>query len=833
MQHTTHNTQHATRNTLVIIGAGIVGCSAAYHLTRLGWCDIVVLEQGPLFARGVPTGGSTSHAPGLVFQTNASKTMTELAMQSVKLYSELRIQNSELRTPPEPCFYPVGSMEVAYTPERWHDLHRKSGFATSWGLPAELLSPDEARAKCPLLDATKIYGAYFVPSDGIAKGARACEALARAAQERGATFHAHTPVTDIEVKDGRVRAVITPQGRIATERVLLCAGIWGPRVGRMVGVRIPLTPVQHQYVKTAPLPELAGETREVVHPILRHQDKAMYFRQHADCYGVGSYQHEPMLVDPDDIRPHGASPVMPSILPFTPQHFSKPWADAVELLPALRDAELPYQINGMFSFTPDGLPVLGEAREARGFWVAEAVWVTHGGGVGKVIAEWIVEGAPSIDLRECDIDRFEAHALSPAYVKARGAQQYREVYDIIHPLQQMEQPRPLRVSPFHERLREQGAVFFEGRGWERPQWFAANEPLLEGADVPERSEWAARYWSPIIGAEHLRTRERVALYDMTPLTKVQVTGRGALGLLQHLTTSRLDRRAGSVTYTTMLDERGGIKSDITVARLGEDRFQVGLNGLLDLAWIRDHLPSDGSVQVHDVTSSICAVGLWGPRARDLLQQLSEDDLSNEAFRYFTAQEIFVCEVPVLALRLSYVGELGWELYAPSEYRLRLWDLLWEAGRPLGILAGGRGAFDSLRLERGYRLWGSDMHTEYNPFEAGLGFTVHLDKGPFIGREALLRIKEQGPARRLCCLTLDDPTTLVMGKEPIRAGRRVLGYVTSANYGYTVRKSIAYGYLPIEYAAEGTRVEIEYFGRCSPATVSSEPLYDPKMTRLKT
>ena len=824
--------QPPARSAVVIVGAGIVGCSAAYHLTRLGWRDVVVLEQGPLFE----TGGSSSHAPGLIFQTNASRTMCHLAMETVRLYSSVLSELAELdvgaTADAPPCFYPVGSLEVAYTPERWDDLHRKLGFARSWGLPAVLLSPEEARARLPLLDTSKIHGAYFVPSDGIAKAVRVAEALARIAQTRGASFRGNTRVTGVEVRDGRVEAVLTDGGRYPTERVLVCAGIWGPRVGRMAGVRIPLTPVEHQYVRTAPLAELGGETREVVHPILRHQDRAMYFRQHADCYGVGSYRHEPLLVRPDDIRPHEASPVMPSIVPFTEQHFGPAWEAAVDLLPALAGAELPYRINGMFSFTPDGLPVLGEAAEVHGFWSAEAVWVTHGGGVGKVIAEWMDSGHPGLDLRECDINRFETHALSRPYVEARGAQQYREVYDVIHPLQQMEQPRPLRVSPFQRRFEELGAVCFEGRGWERPQWFTANEGLVDQMEIPRREGWSARFWSPIIGVEHCATRERVALYDMTPLTKAELVGPGALAALDQLATNRVDRPVGSVTYTAMVDEQGGVRSDVTITRLGPQHFQLGLNGLIDLRWIRDHLPSDGSAYLRDTTSSICALGLWGPRARDVLQPLCDEDLSNAAFRYFTARRIFVGEVPVLALRLSYVGELGWELYAPSEYRLRLWDLLWQSGAAHGVIAAGRGAFDSLRLEKGYRLWGNDMHTEYNAYEAGLGFTVNLDKGPFIGRDALVRIKEQGLTRKLCCMTLDDQAAVMMGKEPIRDGTNVLGYVTSANYGYSVRKSIVYGYLPIDYAATGTQVQIEYFGRCYSATVSDEPLYDPKMARLK-
>ena len=572
-----------------------MGCSAAYHLTHLGWRDILVLEQGPLFEAG----GSTSHAPGLVFQTNSSKTMTHLAQYTVELYSQLELDG-------QPCFYPVGGMEVAYTPERWEDLKRKAGYAKSWGLEAGLISPEEARQKIPILDASKIQGAYFVPGDGLAKAVRAVQAMARQSQARGAAFQGHTPVAGIEVANGRVQAVVTPQGRVATERVLVCAGIWGPRIGRMAGVPIPLIPVEHQYARTGPIPELAGETREVAHPILRHQDRSMYFRQHADGYGVGSYQHEPMLVEPDDILSPEAAPVMPSIRPYTPQHFEKAWASAVELLPALRGADLVYKINGMFSFTPDGLPVFGESLDVRGFWAAEAVWVTHAGGAGKVIAEWMAQGTPSLDLRECDMHRFHAHAHSPAYIRARGAQQYREVYDIIHPLQQMQQPRNLRLSPFHSRLEALGAVFFENVGWERPQWFESNQKLLEEYPAPARSGWAARYWSPIQGGEHMATRERVAMFDLTPFTKLEVSGPGALEFLQHLAANQMDQPLGRVIYTSLLNEKGGIMCDLTVTRLGRDRFWIVTGagvGMHDLAWIRSHLPADGSAQVLDVTSA--------------------------------------------------------------------------------------------------------------------------------------------------------------------------------------------------------------------------------------
>jgi glycine cleavage system aminomethyltransferase T/glycine/D-amino acid oxidase-like deaminating enzyme len=840
---------------LVIIGAGIVGCSAAYHLARQGWRDVVVIDQGPLFA----TGGSTSHAPGLVFQTNGSQTLCRMAQYSAGLYGELSLDGL-------PCFYPVGSLELAYTPERLRDLHRRAGWGRSWGLAPEVISPAEARGRLPLLDDTRILGALAVPGDGIAKAVRACEAMARFAEAHGASFYGRTGVTGFETAGGRVTAVLTEQGRIATDAVLLCAGIWGPKVARLAGVSVPLTPCQHQYVRTTPLPELAGEAHEVAHPIVRHQDKAVYARQIGDCYGVGSYQHEPLLVRPDDIPPHGqwrsgtedaggrthdslAGPGavpkwdMPSVLPFTPEHFAGSWEDMAEIMPALRGAGFAAAMNGMFSFTPDGNPVVGEAPELRGFWVAEAVWVTHGGGVGKAVAELLDRGVCEWDMRDCDVNRFEPHARSEPYVRARGWTQYDEVYDIIHPLQQIESPRPLRVSPFYGRQKELGAVFFEGRGWERPQWYESNAehralndeqgPFnVQPSAFSVRAGWAARNWSPIAAAEHLATRERVALYDLTSLSRCEVSGPGALALLQRLTTNQLDKPIGSVVYTCMCDERGGIRSDVTVTRLAEREFQVACNGPSDLAWMREHAAADGSLFIRETTPGTCCVGVWGPLARELVQPLTAADLSNQAFAYFTARRLFVGEVPCLAQRVSYVGELGWEIYTSADYGQRLWDLLWRAGQPLGVIAGGRAAFESLRLEKGYRLWGVDMHAEHTPYEAGLGFTVKLDKGEFIGRAALARAREQGPARKLCCLVLDDPSVVAMGKEPVYADGRVAGYVTSATYGFSVNASFAYGYLPAQHAAAGAKVAIEYFGERHAATVAKEPLFDPKGTRLR-
>ena len=808
---------------VVVIGAGIVGCSAAAHLAGLGWRDVIVLDQGPLFEAG----GSTSHAPGLVFQTNPSKTMTELAAYGVKRYSELESGG-------KPCFYPVGSIEVATTPERWKDLKRKQGIATSWGVESALLSPGECAEKSPLLEPGTILGGFYVPSDGLAKGVRVSEAMAREAQRGGAKFYGETEVTGIEVRDGRVRAVETSRGRIETEYVLSCAGMWGPRIGRMAGAFVPLlTPMQHQYAWTTPVPGLEAVSDEADHAIVRHQDNAMYFRQHGERYGIGSYKHRSMPVLPDEIpREHAPDGDMPSLMPFTPEDFEGPWEESRRLMPALRGAEIERGINGLFSFTPDGGSLLGESKEVRGFWMAEAVWVTHAAGAGRMISEWMTDGAPSIDPAAVDVHRFDEFQKSPSYVLARSSQAFQEVYDIIHPQQPMEEPRPLRTSPFYMRQRELGAYFLEASGWERPQWYAANEALLADYDVPEMDEWAGRYWSPIVGAEHLATRERVALYDMASLKKAEVTGPGALEFLQGLNTNQLDKPVGSVTYTLMLDGKAGVRSDITVARLGETQFQLGLNGPRDIEWMGRHLPADGSVQVRDISGGTLCVGVWGPQARELLQELSPDDLSNEAFGFFKARRIYVGEVPVVALRVSYVGELGWELYASADMGLRLWDLLYEAGRPLGVIAGGRGAFSGLRLEKGYRSWGADMTSEHDPYEAGLGFAVKPDKGDFVGREALLRRLEEGPRRKLSPLVLDDPGVVVLGGEPVYSDGAPVGYVTSAAYGYSIGQSIAYAWLPPGLSEEGQKVEVAYFGGRHAATVAEEPLFDPAMKRMR-
>jgi glycine cleavage system T protein len=809
------------RARVVIVGAGIAGASLAYHLTRLGWSDVLCVEQGPLWE----TGGSTSHAPGLVFQNNPSPTMTRLAQRSAALYSSVRLDGL-------PCYYASGGIEVAATPERWEELERRYGRGLSFELAPELLDPGAVAERIPLIDPDRILGGILVPGDGIAKALRAAEALGRAAIATGrAQAVGECQVTGIDRDAGRVRGVQTTRGTVEADHVVLAAGIWGPRAARLAGLRLPLYPVEHIYALTeplAPLGDVAGV--EVSEPILRHQDRSMYLRRVGDTYGIGSYLHEPLLRASEEIGPSGPG-LHPSEREFTPEHFQAAYEEAGRLLPAVRDAPLARAFNGLMSFTPDGFPLLGESSRIRGLWLAEALWVTHAGGAAEALADLMVHGESGIDLHECDPERFDDHGLSRAFARVRAEQAYREVYDVIHPRESVRVGRPLRLSPFHARQVALGAEMFESAGWERPQWY----PALDVPPAPARGAWSARFWSESVLAEHRACRERAGLFDLSPFTKITVRGPGSLTYLRHLAANDVDRPPGTIVYTAMLTAGGRIMCDLTITRVADDEFFVvtgGAVGKHDLGWMRRHLPDDGTVTLQDETSRLCCLGLWGPRARDILGAVTEDDISNEAFPYMTMRELHAGLVPIRALRISYVGELGWEIYAPPEFGLALWDALMEAGAPHGLAPCGGGAYDSLRLEKGYRLWGADIDEEHDPWEAGLGFAVKLGKGEFLGREAAARAKEH-VTRRLCCLTMADPGVVLLGKEPFLDGAGVaIGYVTSAGYGATVGESIAYGYLPVAHSEPGTRVRVWAEGRLEEATVVAEPLYDPAMDRLR-
>ncbi|GIM91660.1 GcvT family protein [Paractinoplanes toevensis] len=774
---------------VVIIGAGIVGCALADELTVRGWTDVTVLERGPLFV----TGGSSSHAPGLVFQTNPSRTMARMAQYTVGKLAELD------------CFRSVGSLEVATTPERLAELHRRFGYGQSWGIGSAVLDPAECMKLFPMLARNRVLGGLHVPTDGLALAVKACEFQAARAVARGARFVGGAEVVEILRMGDRVVGARTTGGDYPAEIVVSCAGFWGPRIGELAGVPIPLLPMAHQYVRTGPV----GAADDL--PILRHQDRDLYFRAHGDTLGIGSYLHEPMPVDLDDL-PGGEHP---SMMAFTPDTFAESWTAAGDLLPVLRDAERTDGFNGVFSFTADGFPLLGESRELRGFWTAEAIWVTHSAGAAKAVAEWMVTGRPETDLHECDLNRFDPAQLAPRYVRERSIRSFVEVYDIIHPLDPPS-VRELRVSPFHERQKELGAVFGEAAGWERPLWYASNP---EGES--RRDDWSARHWSARAATEARLTREDVALYDMTPLTRLEIIG--PVDFLQGLTSGNVDRPVGTVVYTLLLDQAGGIRSDITVARLGEHRFQVGVNGPLDLDWLLRHAPAN--VTVRDITGGTCGVGLWGPKAREVVEKLTDIDVTNAAFRYFQCREGFVGPVPVVMLRLSYVGELGWEIYTRADHGLKLWDTLWQAGRDHGLIAAGRHAFTSLRLEKGYRAWGVDMTTEDDPWQAGLAFAVSEEvSGEVSGG------RREPVDRKLTCLVLADPEAVPMGREPVYLDGQPVGQVTSAAFGHTIGAPIAYAWLPVR--DPGTEVEIGYFDRRLRATVTAEPLFDPQHERLR-
>lgn len=810
---------------VVVIGAGIVGTSLADELTARGWTDVTVVDRGPLFA----TGGSTSHAPGLVFQTNPSKTMTAFAKYTVEKFNALD-------HPDGWAFNPVGGLEVATTPERLADLHRKAGWAQSWGIEGHLLTPAECVRLHPLIDPGRILGGFHTPADGLAKALRAAEAQARRAEARGATLRPHTEVLGILDNGHRVTGVRTADGVIDADVVVCAAGFWGAQFAKEVGLVLPLVPMAHQYARTGQIPDLVGRNTELTEaglPILRHQDQDLYFREHVDRLGIGSYSHKPMPVDMTTLLADTAGEPMPSMMPFTEEDFAPAWRAAAELLPALGDSKVEEAFNGIFSFTPDGFSIMGEHRELPGFWVAEAVWVTHSAGVARATAEWIVDGAPSVDTHECDLYRFEDIARSPEFVMQTSSQAFVEVYDVVHPHQYRTALRGLRTSPFHGRQAALGAYFYEGGGWERPAWYESNAALAQrlfedGLAVPDRDEWATRFWSPISIAEAHWTRAHVAMFDMTPLTRYEVSGPGAAAFLQQMTTNNVDKSVGSVTYTLLLDETGGIRSDLTVARLAPDTFQVGANSPMDFDWLSRRRPAD--VTLRDITGGTCCLGVWGPDAREVIAPLCPDDVSNDGFRYFRAMHTYLGAIPVTMMRVSYVGELGWEIYASAEYGCALWDLIAAAGEPFGIVPAGRIAFNSLRIEKGYRSWGTDMTAEHRPAAAGLDFAVRMSKDTdFVGKAALQQAPD--PDKVLRSIVFDDPAAVVLGKEPVSVAGRCVGYVTSAGFSTTIGRTIAYAWLPATVTV-GDVVTVAYRGATYRAVVHAEPVVDPEMSRIK-
>ncbi|WP_010551539.1 GcvT family protein [Brachybacterium paraconglomeratum] len=830
----------STAPRIVIIGAGIVGANLADELAQRGATNTLVLEQGPLETPG----GSTSHAPGLVFSTNPSKSMTAFAQQTIEKYTHLRGPDGT------GSYLAVGGLELATSPERLQDLHRRAGWNRSWGVEAQVVDTDECRRLFPMVDPEPVLGGLWTPGDGLALALKGTRLVIERARRAGVEFRDRTTVTGIDTSGGRVRAVLVGEERIPADIVVSCAGFWGPRIGEMAGVDVPLLPLGHQFAITSPVPSLRGKNelpKGASAPILRHQDRDLYFREWGDRIGIGSYAHRPMPVALDDLPQYRAEEIsdeaMPSSLPFTPEDFAAEWEESQSLLPELRQTSVDRAFNGVFSFTPDGGSLVGESAGVDGFFMAEAVWVTHSVGISRALAEVITTGSSETDLSGLDVNRFEKIQTTRAYVDETSQQNFVEIYDILHPRQPRVSPRDLRLSPFHRRQVELGAFFLEAHSWERPHWYEANVPLLDEMPpewaAPARDDWSAQFHSPVAACEAWRTRTAVAMYDMTALTRFSVTGPGAADLLDRLTTSSMRRRPGAVSYTLLLDRAGGITSDITVAILGENDYQVGANGSIDLAYLareaRHQSQEDPTkwVEVRDITPGTCCIGLWGPLAGEVAARLTDEDLGAEELGYFRTRSVTLAGVPVTAMRLSYVGEFGWELYTSADLGERLWDAIFAAGQEYGIVAAGREAFESLRLEKGFRSFGTDMTTEHEPVQAGIGFAVKASKSAdFVGKDALAA-RAAAATTRLTCLTFDEPTSIALGLEPVflPGSETAAGYVTSAAYGYTLGRAIAYAWLPDDLTV-GDGVEVEYLGTRFAATVAEEPLYDPAMDRIR-
>ena len=836
----------------VVVGAGAVGCSVAYHLSELGAEDVVVVDQGPLPV----TGGSSTHAPGIMFQTSPSKLMTKTAHYTSRLLSDAGVYDE------------VGGIEVARSAERMDFLQRRVEHATAYGLPdPQLLTPAEVTDHLPLVDEDAIRGGYYSPTDGRVDGVAALQWYI---EQSDADFHGHTTVTDLDVTDGEVSAVETDRGTIACDRCVLATNNWGYRTGQLAGVDLPIAPVEHQYTVTEPLDELAGvdsatrvDTGDLEvpgdhriadamgkgpsRPVGRDQDHSLYFRTHGDALGLGSYNHESLTVDPDAMGQNTAER-QASVHDFTDEHWERathpdrdtsPKRAFEELIPVTEDVDFAATENGIFVFTPDGMPVLGETAAVDGLWTGLAVWWTHSGGYGKILAEWMETGVPKlpdgpVDTGAIHVNRFEPHAGSKSYFVDRGATRYRQVYSIVEPNWQPTDHRGLRRSPFHHRQADLGAEFVQQGGWESAQWYESNADLVDRyADrIPEQEGWRSINRSPIEGAEHLHTREHVSMFDMTSFSSIVVEGEEAAAFLQRVCSNDVDVDPGRVRYSLLLNEGGTIVADVTVVRLGADEFVVttgggnspGIHG----GWLAERAPDTVSVTVEEGART--TVGLWGPKSRLLLQRVTDADVSAEGFPYFSAKRLYVGEVPVLALRVSYVGELGWELWAPAEYGDRLWEVLWEAGQDLDVRPMGGGALESMRLEKGYRLWGTDIDTDVGPVAAGLEFAVDTDTD-FVGKAALAERRESGVDSRIVPLTLDGSTDRLLTGRPVTKDGETLGYVQAADYGYSVGASIAYTYVPTAHADPGTAVRVTCEGETYDATIREEPLFDPGREKI--
>ena len=801
---------------VVIIGGGIVGCSTAYHLTKMGWNDVVVVDKGEL------TSGSTWHAAGLVGQLRAERNITRMLQYSVSLYETLE-QETGLTT----GWKKSGCLHLASTEQRMFELKKGATTARSFGLEMNIITPREAYDLCPIIELDGVIGGAFMPTDGQADPAGITQAMAKGARNRGAEFYERTLVTgfDFDGSGRRVTAVKTDKGDIKCEVVVNCCGMWSYQVGQMLGVNVPAVPFQHQFLVTD---AIEGMPTNI--PTIRDKDNLIYYKEEVGGLVMGGYERNgvPWAVN------HVKNDFISQLLDPDFDHFQCLSDPAMHRTPCLESAGISRLVNGPEAFTPDGDPIMGPAPELDNCFVAagfNAFGIASGGGAGRMMAEWIIDGEPSLDIWPLDIRRFGQYHKSRKYCVERTRELYGKHYTIHWPKEEHDSARGVRRSPLYYLLKEKGAVYGAKYGWERANWFAP-----QGVEPKDDRTFTTPNWFEHVGNEHKAARENVVLIDQTSFCKYEIEGPGALTFLNRMAANNIDKPAGSVTYTQLCNERGTIESDLTIARLGEEKFMIitGTSfGLHDAEWIKKHMPGDGAVTMREVTSAYTMLNVIGPKSRDLLKKVCDDDIDNEAFPFSVCKMLTVGYAQVLALRVTYVGELGYELYIPMEYAAHVYETLWEQGQDLGIANAGYRAIDSLHFEKGYAYWSSDVTPEYTPYDAGLGFCVDLKKGDFIGRDALVKAKEEGPKVKLCTLTLvaDEPVML-QGSAPVVYKGELLGVTTSGGYGYTVGKTICYAYLPVGHMDHGDEYEIEIYKTLYKAKIEkNRALYDPKREKI--
>lgn len=812
------STPFPTQARIVVIGGGIVGCSAAYHLAKMGAREVVLLERHKL------TSGSTWHAAGAVGQLRSSANITKLLGYSVELYGRLEAETGQATG-----WVRNGSLRLARTKDRRAEFERAATTARSFGLEFEIITPAEVKATVPILNVAGVDCAAFVASDGVANPSDITMALAKGARQHGAVIFEDTVVTGTVVKHGAVHAVETNRGRIACDVLVNCGGIWAPELGRMAGVNVPLQPSHHQYLVTE---KIDGVARHM--PTIRDTDYQTYFKEDVGGLQVGGYEFDPIPFDVPRIPDgHEFRLMEPNV-----DHFEPLLERAIELVPALQSTGVKTWFNGIESFTEDGMFILGEAPEVRNYFVGagfNAFGIAAGGGAGRALAEWILEGEPAFDLWAADIRRFGEFHRSRRTVLVRALEGQGRHYAMGWPHLESEAGRPLRRSPLYDRLVSQGACFGTKYGWERPNWFAP-----EGVEPRDVYSFDHANWFPHVAEEHKAVRERAGIFDQSSFAKFMIEGPDAEAELQRLCANDIAKPVGSVVYTQMLNQRGGIEADLTVSRLGEQRFYlVTGTGFAnhDSAHLKRHFQPEARVRLQDVTSAYVCISVMGPASREILQPIAEADLGNVAFPFATCQQIFIGGAPVIAVRVTFVGELGWELHVPTEYAVTLYDAIKSAGRAHGIKDAGYRAIDSLRLEKGYRVWSADIGPDYTPYEAGLGFAVRLGKNTdFIGRAALAAAKGKPLDKRLVTLTA-DPDVVLLGRETIyRDGKRV-GWLSSGGFGHTVGRSIGLGYLRGNGSLEDSSLldgtyELEVRTKRVPATIHLGALYDPKGDRVR-